>query len=419
MNYDLPELKLYHINDDSQILQDQAIEDIPLNKVFALMKSGEEAYLTGNDLIIEQSKVSSWFTDSSKADHAVLFFMIVISTISTLVMAIFIKHYCSQSARFATFLTALYALVGQGQALSDTEFRQPPEITPPKTAASEQESADQYTLFEIKFKVVTFVIMILSLLTLKIAKIIYNKYFKHRIFIPDSADQVRNFSCHLYLEVINPYAKEYVYLLSIGTSMINVHLDAKTRVLARNIQGPIYRKYMVLEWHRGRYFVHNQQFKYPCEVQIPFTKYFALRRMLKDQCATRLLVYEDCFYAIQSLSEKAIQARKLWKHPDKIPHEQGLYHMSELGEVGTNEFTPYPSTPPVETQVNTNDNTLYSTTLPTYPTAPPAEPIQYIKPSRSGRRKKARLNIARLKMASTKSGPEQPNIPTPMVPTVD
>jgi hypothetical protein len=219
-------------------------------------------------------------------------------------------------------------------------------------------SSDEYTMLEIKFKLVTFVAIIVPIIILRIAKIIYDKYFKHRIFIPKSTDNAHKFSCHLYIELLTPEDKEFLYLVSIGTSLMNVRIHGNTKVFPRSLEGSWYNLKLSNDWVKGTYFVYGKKYIYPQLVHVPILKRFKIQRMLKQDVQARLLILEDVFYGVLSLKELTEQN---YKHCFGKPKNQPRLEFntpspsSQPSSPGATTHTPYtPRTPPRFTSFNTS-----------------------------------------------------------------
>ena len=312
--YSIPNLKVSQLLDDTKVLYELPQTGIPLDKVIHLIQSDETAFLTANDLIVSESQIKHWF-DNDSIENTVIFIMGLISLISFATLIGILIHYCKRNGYIAATLTSLAAQIGMTQAV--TNYHQPNDITKDcitrivkffyllsfninnilaGTTNPEADTDKHNPMFvEIKFRFILVFIMTISIIVAAISKYIYKKYLQYRVFLPKLASNARNYQCHLYIEIINDKEKELIYLVSIGTTLINVTFNPRTRLDVISLTKNLLHGQLHVQWKRGTYYVFQTLYMYPTTLFIPFTKLFKVARMMRRQTSARLLILEDVF----------------------------------------------------------------------------------------------------------------------------
>ena len=292
---DIPKLKIKRIIDEHQVLYERPKTGIPLQKVVDMIKSDHEAYLTETDLIIDNQSVDNWF-DEDSVENTFTFISGILTIVCMLTLAGLIYVYYTGNRRLATGVSALAYKVSQHQT----------EATP-IISSSQGNPNDDFWFFEIRFRAVVIIAMIISYLLFKLAKYLHNKYFQYKLYIPQNSENNRHFKTHLFVEIFNNDKKEILYLQSIRTALINLTFNPSTTVDAIYLtrvgclSGQLY-----LRWDKGYFHILHKKFQFPDIVSVPFFKYRKVRNMMKGEVIARLLIEQDLLYSLEGVYRKQV-----------------------------------------------------------------------------------------------------------------
>ena len=223
-----------------------------------------------------------------------------VATICMLTLAGLIYVYYTGNRRLATGVSALAYKVSQHQT----------EATP-IISSSQGNPKDDFWFFEIRFRAVVIIAMIISYLLFKLAKYLHNKYFQYKLYVPQNSENNRHFKTHLFIEIFNNDKKEILYLQSIRTALINLTFNPSTTVdaiyLTRVgcVSGQLY-----LRWNKGYFHILHKKFPFPDIVSVPFFKYRKVRNMMKGEVIARLLIEQDLLYSLEGVYRKQIDVEE-------------------------------------------------------------------------------------------------------------
>lgn len=289
LDYSIPELKIQQLVDNSKILYERPQTGIPLDKVLSMIQSDSTAYLTADDLIVSQSHISNWFDGDSK-ENTFAFISGLISVICFISLLGLITIYCTSNRRITALVASLTAQIG----------RHPANAYPALSVQPDQ-AHDEFLFFEIRFRVVIVIAMIVSYLLFKLIKYLNNKYFQYRMYIPQMSSNARHYKTHLFIEIFTDEDKEILYLQSIRTTLLNITLNPDTKITVKELNRVGLNGQLKIDWTKGYYHILKDKFLYPEVISVPFFKYRKVQGMMKTVIYARLLIQQDVFYSLDGL----------------------------------------------------------------------------------------------------------------------
>ncbi len=290
--YDVPDLKVTHLLDESKILYERPPVGVPFDKVVAMIRTNEVAYLTADDLILSESHIDKWF-DNDSIENSIVFIGGLLGFVSLTTAVLIIVYVCVGKERLSAILASMTVMIHQQrtQALE-------PLMSSDKSPFPAEEKDPVF--FEIKFRAAILIVMIISFLIFNIFKYVNNRYLKFRVYMPKPSNRDRDHKVHFYLEIFNENEKELLYLNSVRSSLLNLRVHSKTRVSVADYSQSCLFGQLSLSWEKGCYEVLSHEFPYPMVTSVSPFKTWKVQRMLRGPIHARTLILEDVFYSMES-----------------------------------------------------------------------------------------------------------------------
>ena len=241
-SFPTPQLKYDKTLDQDHVLNTiNTDQGIPLSKVIGLLQSGEQAYYSPNDLVLERSKLKHWFSKGTSG-RAITLIMAIIGTLSGAILVVYMAvYYRQQRVMQATIAGCVMSKVlqpTQAQELNTmanptiplelSYYRLPKHMSEP-LRSREQET---YEIFAIQVKLEYLIIFLIIIFSIYLAKYIYKRFLKFRIFTPTLKDDEGQFQSRFYLDLNSQSEAVQVYLTTVNLCVINLtvppHMEVRS-----------------------------------------------------------------------------------------------------------------------------------------------------------------------------------------------